>query len=58
MFLGYLGVGVKYEDYVFLKLFSIYFGNGFFSCLFVELREKWGLVYDVLVFYFICLGFF
>lgn len=55
---GYLVVNVNSFDYVFLKLFNIYLGNGLLSCLFVELREKRGLVYDVFVFYFICFYIF
>ncbi|QUS61737.1 insulinase family protein [Synechocystis sp. PCC 7339] len=49
--LGYLGVGVKHEDYAPLKLLSTYLGNGLSSRLFVELREKRGLAYDVSAFY-------
>jgi predicted Zn-dependent peptidase len=49
--LGYLGVGVKHEDHAPLKLLSTYLGNGLSSRLFVELREKRGLAYDVSAFY-------
>ncbi len=49
--LGYLGVGVKHPDYAPLKLLSTYLGNGLSSRLFVELREKRGLAYDVSAFY-------
>lgn len=49
--LGYLGAGVKSEDYAPLKLLSTYLGNGLSSRLFVELREKRGLAYDVSAFY-------
>jgi predicted Zn-dependent peptidase len=49
--LGYLGVGVKHQDYAALKLLSTYLGNGLSSRLFVELREKRGLAYDVSAFY-------
>lgn len=49
--LGYLGAGVKHEDYASLKLLSTYLGNGLSSRLFVELREKRGLAYDVSAFY-------
>ncbi|MEB3161265.1 MAG: pitrilysin family protein [Synechocystis sp.] len=49
--LGYLGVGVKHQDYAPLKLLSTYLGNGLSSRLFVELREKRGLAYDVSAFY-------
>ena len=49
--LGYLGVGVKHDDYAPLKLLNTYLGNGLSSRLFVELREKRGLAYDVSAFY-------
>ncbi|MDJ0531957.1 MAG: pitrilysin family protein [Xenococcaceae cyanobacterium MO_207.B15] len=49
--LGYLGAEVKHEDYPVLKLISTYLGNGLSSRLFVELREKRGLAYDVSAFY-------
>jgi predicted Zn-dependent peptidase len=49
--LGYLGAAVKNEDYPVLKLLSTYLGNGLSSRLFVELREKRGLAYDVSAFY-------
>ena len=49
--LGYLGAAVKNEDYPVLKLISTYLGNGLSSRLFVELREKRGLAYDVSAFY-------
>lgn len=49
--LGYLGAGVKHEDHAGLKLLSTYLGNGLSSRLFVELREKRGLAYDVSAFY-------
>jgi len=49
--LGYLGVGVKHPDHAPLKLLSTYLGNGLSSRLFVELREKRGLAYDVSAFY-------
>jgi len=49
--LGYLGAGVKSEDYAPLKLLSTYLGNGLSSRLFLELREKRGLAYDVSAFY-------
>ncbi|MGK7937058.1 MAG: M16 family metallopeptidase, partial [Xenococcaceae cyanobacterium] len=39
------------EDYPVLKLISTYLGNGLSSRLFVELREKRGLAYDVSAFY-------
>ncbi|HHP7232848.1 MAG TPA: M16 family metallopeptidase [Xenococcaceae cyanobacterium] len=49
--LGYLSAPVKSEDYPVLKLISTYLGNGLSSRLFVELREKRGLAYDVSAFY-------
>lgn len=49
--LGYLGADVQSEDYPVLKLLSTYLGNGLSSRLFVELREKQGLAYDVSCFY-------
>ncbi|NJK48646.1 insulinase family protein [Candidatus Gracilibacteria bacterium] len=49
--LGYLGSAVKEPNYAALKLLSTYLGNGLSSRLFVELREKRGLAYDVSAFY-------
>jgi len=54
--LGYLtpAVGTEpaiLEEYVALKLLNSYLGNGLSSRLFVELREKRGLAYDVSGFY-------
>jgi zinc protease len=49
--LGHLGGGVSDTDYAALKLISTYLGNGLSSRLFVELREKQGLAYDVSAFY-------
>lgn len=49
--LGYLAGSVKHPDYASLKLLSTYLGNGLSSRLFVELREKQGLAYDVSAFY-------
>ncbi|MEB3216430.1 MAG: pitrilysin family protein [Nostocales cyanobacterium 94392] len=49
--LGYLGASVHSADYPALKLLSTYLGNGLSSRLFVELREKLGLAYDVSAFY-------
>jgi predicted Zn-dependent peptidase len=49
--IGYLTPGIKHEDYAALKLLSTYLGNGLSSRLFVELREKRGLAYDVSAFY-------
>ncbi|KYC36397.1 peptidase M16 [Scytonema hofmannii PCC 7110] len=49
--LGYLGSSVSSVDYAVLKLLSTYLGNGLSSRLFVELREKRGLAYEVSAFY-------
>lgn len=49
--LGYLGASVSSPDYPALKLLSTYLGNGLSSRLFVELREKRGLAYEVSAFY-------
>ncbi len=49
--LGYLGAAVNSTDYPVLKLLSTYLGNGLSSRLFVELREKRGLAYDVSAFF-------
>lgn len=49
--LGYMGVAVTDPAYPALKLLSTYLGNGLSSRLFVELREKRGLAYDVSAFY-------
>lgn len=49
--LGYLTCSVNSEDYPALKLLNTYLGNGLSSRLFVELREKRGLAYDVSAFY-------
>ena len=49
--LGYLATSVDSEEYPVLKLISTYLGNGLSSRLFVELREKRGLAYDVSAFY-------
>jgi zinc protease len=49
--LGYLASSVREEDYAALKLLNTYLGNGLSSRLFVELREKRGLAYDVSAFY-------
>lgn len=48
---GYRAPSVKASDYAVLKLISTYLGNGLSSRLFVELREKQGLAYDVSAFY-------
>lgn len=49
--LGYLASSVQDDDYAALKLTNTYLGNGLSSRLFVELREKRGLAYDVSAFY-------
>ncbi len=49
--LGHLAAEVSDPDYAALKLMSTYLGNGLSSRLFVELREKRGLAYDVSAFY-------
>ncbi len=49
--LGYLTSSVQETDYAALKLLNTYLGNGLSSRLFVELREKRGLAYDVSAFY-------
>lgn len=51
LMLGYLGPSVRSTDYAALKLLSTYLGNGLSSRLFVELREKRGLAYEVSAFY-------
>lgn len=45
--LGYPTVSVYQPEYAALKLLSTYLGNGLSSRLFVELREKQGLAYEV-----------
>lgn len=49
--LGYLTASVKNPDYIPLKLINTYLGNGLSSRLFVELREKQGLAYEVSAYY-------
>ncbi|HEY9693094.1 MAG TPA: pitrilysin family protein [Oculatellaceae cyanobacterium] len=49
--LGYLVSPVQNPDYATLKLINTYLGNGLSSRLFVELREKRGLAYEVSAFY-------
>ena len=49
--LGYLAPSVQKADYTAVKLLSTYLGNGLSSRLFVELREKRGLAYEVSAFY-------
>ncbi|HSM82681.1 MAG TPA: pitrilysin family protein [Nodosilinea sp.] len=48
---GYPAAPVKHPAYPALKLINTYLGNGLSSRLFVELREKRGLAYDVSAFY-------
>lgn len=48
---GYLAASVQEPDHIALKLLNTYLGNGLSSRLFVELREKRGLAYDVSAFY-------
>ncbi|HEY9761043.1 MAG TPA: pitrilysin family protein [Trichocoleus sp.] len=48
---GYLAAPVKHPAYAGLKLLNTYLGNGLSSRLFVEMREKRGLAYDVSAFY-------
>jgi zinc protease len=45
--LGHLGVTVNDPDYFALRLIDSYLGSGLSSRLFVELREKRGLAYEV-----------
>jgi zinc protease len=49
--LGYLAPAVEDPDCIALKLIDSYLSNGMSSRLFVELREKRGLAYDVSSFY-------
>lgn len=49
--LGYLAPAVHSPDFAAFKLLSTYLGNGLSSRLFVELREKRGLAYEVSAFY-------
>lgn len=49
--MGYITPSMDSVDYPVLKLISTYLGNGLSSRLFVELREKRGLAYDVSAFY-------
>ncbi len=49
--IGFRGVAVNHPDYPVLKLLSTYLGNGLSSRLFVELREKQGLAYEVSAFF-------
>ncbi len=49
--LGYLAASVYQPAYPALKLLSAYLGNGLSSRLFVEIREKQGLAYEVSALY-------
>ena len=49
--LGYLAPPIQDPDCIALKLIDSYLSNGMSSRLFVELREKRGLAYDVSAFY-------
>ncbi|GAC1460744.1 MAG: pitrilysin family protein [Chamaesiphon sp.] len=49
--LGYLASSVQSADYATLKLLNTYLGNGLSSRLFVEMREKRGLAYEISAFY-------
>ncbi|NJO42190.1 MAG: insulinase family protein [Cyanobacteria bacterium CRU_2_1] len=49
--LGYLTNSIQSPDHTALKLLNTYLGNGLSSRLFVELREKRGLAYEVSAFY-------
>ncbi|MBF2065786.1 MAG: insulinase family protein [Calothrix sp. C42_A2020_038] len=51
LMLGYMAPSVHSSDYASLKLLSTYLGNGLSSRLFVELREKRGLAYEVSALY-------
>lgn len=51
LMLGYLGPTVHDPGYAPMKLINAYLGNGMSSRLFVELREKQGLAYEVSTFY-------
>jgi predicted Zn-dependent peptidase len=48
---GHLAPSVQEDAYMTLKLLNTYLGNGLSSRLFVELREKRGLAYDVSALY-------
>ncbi|MEL6319125.1 MAG: pitrilysin family protein [Cyanobacteria bacterium J06626_14] len=49
--LGYPAASVHSSEYTALKILSTHLGNGLSSRLFVELREKLGLAYDVSAIY-------
>ena len=49
--LGYAACGIHHTDYPALKVLNTYLGSGLSSRLFVELREKRGLAYEVSSFF-------
>jgi zinc protease len=49
--LGYAACGIHHADYPALKVLNTYLGSGLSSRLFVELREKRGLAYEVSSFF-------
>lgn len=49
--LGYLATPMNSPEHIALRLLNTYLGNGLSSRLFVELREKRGLAYEVSAFY-------
>ncbi len=51
LMLGYQGPTVGESGYAPMKVINAYLGNGMSSRLFVELREKQGLAYEVSTFY-------
>ncbi len=51
MMIGFRGASAGSTDYAALKLLSTYLGNGLSSRLFVELRERCGLAYEVSAFF-------
>lgn len=51
LMLGYATVDVRSPDYLALKTLAAYLGNGMSSRLFVELREKQSLAYEVSAFF-------
>ncbi len=51
LMIGFRGAAAGTADYAALKLLSTYLGSGLSSRLFVELRERGGLAYEVSAFY-------
>ncbi|MCU0571153.1 MAG: insulinase family protein [Oculatellaceae cyanobacterium Prado106] len=49
--LGHLAMSMQHPSHIPLRLLNTYLGNGLSSRLFVELREKRGLAYEVSAFY-------